>query len=373
MISFELTEDQQMILTTAREFARNELTDIARQCDEEKRVPESILNSAWKLGLVNACIPENVGGSGIEHSALTTALICEELGYGCTSLASAIMAPSAFIQPLITFGTNEQKIKYLPFYTGEKFVAAAAALQESQFTFDPSDMRTKAAHVRNEWVINGEKRLVPFGKTAEHFLVLAKTGAQTGDQGLSGIDAFIVPSDITGLTIDDENERTMGLNPLQFSRLTLNDVVVSSAARLGGQNGIDGRALLNSIRIANSALCVGLSKAVTEYSIPYAKERVAFGEPIAKKQAIAFMLSEMYTETESMRWMVWKAACQLDQGTDATKATTLARHYTNKNTMQIADNGVQIFGGHGFIRDLPLEMWFRNARTLTVIEGLAAA
>ncbi len=369
MISFELTKEQELILKSAREFAAGELRDIARDCDEENQIPQKTLDKAWELGLGNAAVPEEYGGIGMQRSALTTALICEELGYGCASLASAIMAPSAFIQPLIDFGTEDQKKNYLPLYAGEKFTAAAMALHEPQFTFDPSDLRTSAQKKGDDWIINGEKRLVPFGDTAGHFLVIARTGGT----GFCGIEAFVLARDAAGLNIAGENEKTMGLQPLPFSRLTLDNVAVADADRLGGDQGINGRSLINSVRIGNSALCVGLSKAVLDYSIPYAKERVAFGEPIAKKQAIAFMLADMHTEIESMRWMVWKAASQLDQHIDATKATTLAQHYVNKNAIQIADNGVQVFGGHGFIRDLPLEMWFRNARTLTVMEGTVAA
>jgi alkylation response protein AidB-like acyl-CoA dehydrogenase len=329
-----------------------------------------LLNKAWELGLANAAVPEAYEGIGMERSAMTNVLICEELGYGCVSLASAIMAPAGFIQPIIDFGTDAQKKTYLPGYAGEKFVPAAMALHEPHFTFDPANMRTTAEKKGGDWVINGAKRIVPFGSTAHHFLVVAKTGKTIG---LTSLDAFIVPRDAKGLTISGENEPTMGLKPLPSAKITLENVTVPNAQRLGEDQGIDGKRLINSVRIANAALCVGQSKAVVDYCIPYAKDRIAFGEPIAKKQAIAFMLANMYTETEAMRWMVWKAASQLDQGVDATKATTLAQHYTNKNTIVIADNGVQIFGGHGYIRDFPLEMWLRNARTLTVMEGTSAA
>ncbi len=370
MISFELTKEQDLILKTAKEFAAGELRDIARDCDEESDAPKKMLNKAWELGLANAAVPEEYGGIGIKRSAVTNVLVCEELGYGCASLAAAIMAPASFIQPLIDFGTDEQKKKFLPLYAGEKFEAAAMALQEPHFTFDPTDMKTTAQKKGDEWIINGIKRLVPFGNTAHHLLVIAKTGNSTG---LSNIDAFIVSSDTDGLIIEEENEKTLGLKSLPCSKITFKDVRVSNDLRLGGDKGIDGRRLINSIRVGNSAICTGLSKAVLDYSIPYAKDRVAFGEPIAQRQAIAFMLADMHTETESMRWLVWKAASQLDQNADATKAATLARHFVNKHTITIADNGVQIFGGHGYIRDYPLEMWLRNARTLTVIEGAVAS
>jgi alkylation response protein AidB-like acyl-CoA dehydrogenase len=304
------------------------------------------------------------------RSAVTTSLVCEELAYGCASIAEAIMAPTSFIHPLIDFGTEEQKKKYLPIYAGEKFEAAAMALQEPQFTFDPTDMKTTALKNGGEWVINGVKRLVPFGGTAHHFLVIARTGSETG---LSNIGAFIVPRDARGLTISKDNEKTMGLRSVPLSMLTLEDCVVSQADMLGGEKGIDGRRLINSLRIGNSAVCVGLSRAVMDYSIPYAKQRIAFDEPIAKKQIIAFYLADMCIETDTMRWMVWKAASQLEKNEDATKATTLAKHYVDKHTIKIADDGVQIFGGHGYIRDFPVEMWLRNARTLTVMEGNVAA
>lgn len=370
MITFDLNKEQQLIVKTAKEFASGEMRDIARDCDENDEIPKKMLDKAWEMGLANAAVPEAYDGIGMERSAVTSALICEELGYGCASLAAAIMAPSTFIHPIIDFGTDEQKKRYLPIYGGEKFTPAAAALHEPEFSFDVTDMKTTAERKGGQWVLNGTKRLVAFGDTAQHFLVLAKTG---GRSGLANLGAFIVPRDAAGLGIDPELEKTMGLKPLPMAKITLTDVVVPDADRLGGDKGIDGRRLINSLRIANSALCVGLSRAVLNSCVPYAKDRIAFGQPIAKKQAIAFMLSDMHTEIESMRWMIWKAASQLDQNGDATKATTLAQHYADKNTMVIADNGVQIYGGHGYIREFPLEMWMRNARTLTVIEGVVSA
>jgi len=370
MITFELTKEQDLIVKSAKEFAAGEISDISRDCDEEDNIPKKLLDKAWEVGLANAAVPEEYDGIGMDRSAVTSVLVCEELAYGCATLASAILAPTAFIHPIIDFGTGEQKKEYLPIYGGEKFEAAAMALHEPQFTFDPTDMKTVAEKKGNDWVINGTKRLVPFGSTANHFLVVARTGEGTG---LAHIDAFIVPKDAEGLSISEENEKTMGLKALPTSQLTLNDCVVSSADRLGGDAGINGRALINSVRIGNLALCVGLSKAVMDFSVPYAQDRIAFGKPIGKKQIIAFYLADMHIETESMRWMVWKAASQLEQATDATKATTLARHYVNKHSLKIADDGVQIFGGHGYIRDFPLEMWLRNARTLTVLDGAVAA
>lgn len=370
MISFELTKEQELVLNSAKEFAAKELKDLSRDRDEEGVIPKKILDKAWEIGLANAAVPESHGGIGMERSALTNAIVLEELAYGCASMATAIMAPTGFIHPLIDFGTEKQKEKYLPLYAGEKFEPAGMALHEPQFTFDVTDMKTTAIQEGDHWIINGVKRLVPFGNTARHFMVIARIKEKTG---LSNIGAFIVPHDAEGMAISDENEKTMGLRAMPTSKITFNGCRISETDRLGGEKGINGRRLINSLRVANSALCVGLCRAVMDYSIPYAKERIAFGEPIAKKQIIAFYLADMCIETDAMRWLVWKAASLLEEGLDATKASTIAKHYVDQKTVKIADDGVQIFGGHGYIRDFPLEMWLRNARMLTVMEGMVAA
>jgi alkylation response protein AidB-like acyl-CoA dehydrogenase len=370
MITFELSKEQDLIIKSSKEFASGEIKEIARDCDEEDKIPQKVLDKAWEVGLANAGIPEQYEGIGMDRSSVTNVLIGEELGYGCATLATAILAPTAFIHPIIDFGTDDQKKKYLPLYAGEKFAAAAMALQEPQKTFDPTDMKTTAVQKGSDWVINGTKRLVPFAATAKHLLVVAKTGQGTG---LSTLDAFIVPKGAKGMTVSEATERKVGLKALPCNTVTFTDCVVPAAEKLGGDKGIDGRRLINTLRVGNAALSVGVCKAVLDTCIPYVQERVSFGTPIGKKQIIAMYIAKMHKEIEAMRWMVWKAASQLDQGTDATKAATLARHWVNKCAVQIADDGVQIFGGHGYIRDFPLEMWLRNARTLTVLEGMIAA
>jgi alkylation response protein AidB-like acyl-CoA dehydrogenase len=370
MITFELSKEQQLIIKSSKEFAKGEIKDIARDCDEEDNIPKKVLDKAWEVGLANAAVPEEYEGVGMDRSAVTNVLIGEELGYGCATLASAILAPTAFIHPIIDFGTDAQKKKYLPQYAGEKFEAAGMAIHEPQHTFDPTDMKTTAIQKGSDWVINGTKRIVPFAATAKHLMVVAKSGTGTG---LSTLDAFIVPKGAAGMTIAEAPERKVGLKALPCYTVTFKDCVVPAADKLGGDKGIDGRRLINTIRVGNAALSVGLCKAVVDTCIPYVQERIAFGEPIGKKQIIAIYIAKMHKEIDAMRWLVWKAASQLDQGADATKAATLARHWVNKCAVQIADDGVQIFGGHGYIRDFPLEMWLRNARTLTVLEGMVAA
>jgi alkylation response protein AidB-like acyl-CoA dehydrogenase len=366
MISFGPTEEQELVRDTVREFAATEMTEAARAADEAGAVPDGFLETIWELGLVNGAIPEEQGGAGLERSPVTNAILLEELAAGDAGLAVAAMAPGAFIQAILDLGTDEQKSQYLPLFVSSTPHAAAVALHDHTFTFDASSLRTVAEPKGDDFQLSGAKRLVPLGDRASHFLVVARAGAK---EGIDGIDAFVVERDAPGLTISDE--QTMGLRAVPFSRIELDRVEVPASARLGGDAGLDPRRLLSSLRAATGALCVGLSRAVMDSAIPYARERVAFGQPIAQKQAIAFRLAEMRMEVDAMRWMVWKSASQLEHGLDATRSTQLAQTYTARETMKIADNGLQIFGGHGYIRDYPLEMWYRNARTLTVLEAVA--
>jgi acyl-CoA dehydrogenase len=369
MISFNPSEEQELIRDTVAEFARNEMRDVARRCDEASELPDGFLQKTWELGLVNAAIPEKFGGAGLERSAVTNAIVLEELAWGCASLASAALAPSGFVNALLDFGTDAQKQTYLPLFAGSEFHAASLALCEPQFGFDPATLRTVAETKGKGFSLSGRKCTVPLGDRASHFLVVARSSAR---EGLDALEAFIVPRDARGLTVSAENEKLLGLKPLPCASLALDNVEVPAEARLGGESGIDGRRLVNGCRVASLALALGLSRGMLEYSIPYAKERQAFGQAIAQKQTIAFMLAEMKIEVNSMRWLIWKAASRLEQGLDATREVALARTYTQREAIKIADNGLQVFGGHGYIRDYPVEMWYRNARTVTVLDTLAS-
>jgi acyl-CoA dehydrogenase len=369
MISFGPTEEQELIRETVQEFAASEIRDISRDADEAAEIPDGFLEKTWELGLVNGSIPEEYGGGGMERSPVTSVLILEELAHGCASLGAAAMAPGLFVNALLDYGTPEQKQEYLPLFTTSEVAAGSIALQEQSFAFDPARVSTIAEPKGDGFNITGVKRLVPLGDRASHFLVIARAGA---GEGMDAVEAFIVPRDASGLTIGEEAEKKLGLHALTCSALELQGVEVPASARLGGDAGIDGQRLVNSCRVASLAIALGLSRAMMEISIPYAKDRIAFGKPIAQKQAIAFKLAEMQIEVNTMRWMIWKAASYLENGLDATAPTALARAYVNRQAMKIADDGVQVFGGHGYIRDYPVEMWYRNARTVTVLDAVAS-
>ncbi|MDJ0869483.1 MAG: acyl-CoA dehydrogenase family protein [Myxococcota bacterium] len=368
MISFGPTEEQEVAREAMREYAQSAIRPLARECDEAAAIPDDFLQEVWQLGLTATQIPESYGGGGEPRSPLTNALVLEELACGDASLALAAVAPSLFALPLVEFGTEAQKQAYLPAFCGEKYVPATMALVEPGVGFDPAGVRTVAERKGDGWVLSGHKSFVPLGDRAEQFLVLARNG---GGEAWGELVAFIVPRSAEGLTVT-ETEKNLGLKALSTAGLVLERVELPAEARLGGDAAIDARRLINLSRTALGAVMVGVSRAVLEYCVPYAKDREAFDEAIAKKQAIAFRLADMHIETDSMRWLVWKAAARLEQGLDATREAHLARAYAAKQSMKIADDGVQVLGGHGFIREHPVELWYRNARTLGVLEGTAA-
>jgi alkylation response protein AidB-like acyl-CoA dehydrogenase len=368
VISFEPTEEQAVAREAMREFAEKSLRPRARECDEAEALPEGFLQEAWELGLTATHVPEAFGGFGA-RSPVTNAIVLEELAFGDAALALAATAPSLFALSVVDQGTDEQKERWLPPFVGDSFHAATLALVEPSPVFDVTKLRTIAEPKGEGFVLSGRKCFVPLGDQARHFLVLARNRSAAGE-GLAAVDAFVVPRDARGLRVGPR-EKHLGLRALPTTTLELERVEVAAADRLGGEAGIDARRLVNQSRTALAAVMLGVARAVKEYAIPYAKDRVAFDQAIAQKQAIAFMLSDMAIETEATRWLVWKAASQLEQGLDATRAAHQARAYAAEQCMKIADHGVQVLGGHGFIREHPVEMWYRNARTLGVLEGLA--
>jgi alkylation response protein AidB-like acyl-CoA dehydrogenase len=360
VISFKLSEEQEVVRDALHEFAEQAMRPIARECDETSEIPAEFLDQVAELGLVSTQVPSAFGGAGEDRSPTTNAIVLEELGWGDVTLAIAATAPAAFANALVDQGTEAQKQEYLPALCGEKYHAATLALVEPGPAFEPTLPRTLAEPKGDGFVLSGSKSFVPMADRASHFLVVARNNG--------GHDAFIVPRDAVGLTIS-EPEKNLGLKALPTGTLELERVELPASARLGGDAGCDVRRILDHGRAALAAVMVGLSRGVLEYAVPYAKDRHAFGQAIAQKQAIAFKLADMHIETEAQRWLSWKAASQLEQQLPATKACHHAHAYAAKQSVWIADEGLQVLGGHGFIREHPVEMWYRNARTLSVLEG----
>ena len=358
MLGFQPDDEQQLIRDTVAEFAREQLRPLAHEADESGIFPNAAAQQAWELGLVQSTIPEAYGGVGAESSAVTGSLICEELAWGDLSLALHILSPQLVTYPVIMLGTHEQKAQILSAYIGPHFTAGTAAIMEPRFGFDLNELTTTAAQHNGEFVLNGAKCFVPLAAEAVHLLVYAR--------GDNGIAAFLLPQDTPGLTIG-EREKNMGLKAVATYELRLDNCRVPASSQLQG----DIQPVLNRSRVALSAMAVGVARAAYEYAREYAKERRAFGTAIAQKQAIAFMLAEMAMEVDAARLLVWEAAWKIDTGADATREACLAKNYAASMVLKVADNAVQTLGGHGYIRDHPVERWLRNGRGFATFEGLA--
>jgi len=362
MISFNPTEEQQMIVSMAKQFANDEMRRMYRQCDENGTIPEGVIDTAWNMGLTSGGIPEAYGGPGGERSAITGSLIAEELAWGDLSMTMHALCPALFAYPILEMGTDAQRKKYLPLFCGEKYKAATAALIEPRFGFDPYSLSTAARLDGNEYVLSGEKCYVPLAAEADLLLVYA------AENGASR--AFVVEKGTHGLEIG-ERERNMGIKALATYEMTLRNCRVPKENRLGGEKGYDFNRVMNCSRVALSAMAVGVAKAAMEYSRDYAKERVAFGEPIGSRQAVAFMLAEMAIEIDATRLMTWEAAWGLDRKEDATKEAALAKAYADDMVLMVTDRAVQILGGHGYVREHPVELWLRNGRGFATFDGMA--
>jgi acyl-CoA dehydrogenase len=367
MIDFQLTEEQEMIRDSVGAFAREEIRPAARPADESGAIPAALVAKAWQFGFVSGSIPEKFGGGGDARSAVTGAIVAEELGFGDVSIAMHLLAPRLFAFPILEMGTEQQRAMHLKRFTAADFVPATAAVMEPRFDFDLSALQVSARRDGGGFVLNGAKCYVPIAAESDSMLVYAATDVS---RGFAGVDGFIVARGAAGVKIS-EREKNMGLKPLATYELTLENCRVGADARIGGDQGIDFSRLMSESRVAIAAMGVGVMNAAFEYARDYAKERKAFGVPIATKQAIAFMLADMAIEIDAARLLMWEAAYRLDKGGDALKESYLAKNYVAQSALKVTDNGVQVLGGHGYIREHPVEMWLRNARGFSAIEGIA--
>ena len=360
MIDFEPTEEQQLIIETVRQFAANEVRPRARPCDESSSLPRELLEKAHELGLVANALPTAFGGGG-ERSAITGALVAEELAWGDLSLALAILSPALAAFPLADQGTDAQRRERLARYAGPAFRPGALALTEPRFGSDPFRPQTTARRQGDEVVLDGAKCQVPWIDGDDVVLVSAAEGERA--------QVYLVPRAASGLKV--ERERNLGLQALPTAELRLEGVRVPAAARLGGDAGADVRALVARGRVALAALGVGVARAAFEVARDYAKERQTFGAPIATRQAIAFKLADMAIEIDGARLLAWEAAWRLDRGEDALREATLAYDQVRRVALEVADGAVQVFGGHGYTREYLPEMHLRNARGFASFEALA--
>lgn len=365
MTSFDLTEDQQSFVDAVHKYSQKDLRNHLREGDESGELHKQVLDIGWSLGFVAAGIPAKYDGFADEQAAVTAALIYEELAWGDLSAAIHLLTPTLLAYPLRQYGSDNQKALFLPQLCRDSPPALTAALIEPSYQFNPHKLNTTASFNDGTYTLNGKKIYVPLADWADTILVYAK------DMETRSTQAFLVQRDNPGLSVG-EREKLMGVKALPTYPLTLSNCTLDAASRVGeDHDGLQISVLLARSNVALAALAVGVGRAALEYSTDYAKNREAFGEPIASRQSIAFMLAEMAIEIDATRLMVWEAAWRLDHGKDAVEQATLARMYGDEMVLKVADSAVQVLGGHGYIREHPVELWLRNARGFATFDGLA--
>jgi alkylation response protein AidB-like acyl-CoA dehydrogenase len=349
-----------MLTDSVRDFALRELRPAAEEADAECAAPAELLVQANELGLTMVGVPEELGGAVEQRSAVTSVLMSEALARGDMGIAVACLAPAGVSTALGLWGDADQQATYLPEFVGEDVPAAALALLEPRALFNPFQPRTRARLADGGYVLDGVKSLVPRAFDAEVFLI----AADLQDQGPA---LFIVESATSGLSV--EPEPAMGIRAAATGRLILDSVTLPTAALLADG---DPQAYAEAVALARLAWCaaaVGTGQAVLDYVIPYVKDRLAFGEPISNRQAVAFAVANIGIELEGMRLATYRAAARVDQGLPFAREVSLARRLCSERGMAIGSDGVQLLGGHGYVKEHPVERWYRDLRAAGLMEG----
>ena len=359
---FDLTPSEEQILLrdSVREFGQDRLLPAALEADSACAAPTELLAQANDLGLTMVGVPEELGGAVAERSATTTVLMSEALAQGDMGIAVACLAPAAVSTAISLWGDAHQQSTYLPEFVGSDVPAAALALMEPRPLFDPFALETTARAAGDGYVLTGVKALVPRASDAEVFVV----AAHLDDVGPS---LFIVESKTGGISI--EPDPGMGIRAAGTGRVILEDVQLPATALLGGGDAEAYAECVALARLAWCALAVGTGQAVLNYVTAYVKDRKAFGEPISNRQAVAFAVANIAIELEGLRLATYRAAARVDQGLSFSREVALARRLCADRAMAIGSEGVQLLGGHGFVKEHPVERWYRDLRAAGLIEG----
>jgi acyl-CoA dehydrogenase len=364
-IDFSLTSEQQDLENLARDFVKREMTqEVVRHYDETGEFPRPVLQKAFDLGLMNGHIPQELGGLGLH--AVDGTIIAEEIASGCTGIGTAMEANGLAQAPVILAGTPEQKKKYLAPML-EKLVFAAYGVTEPGAGSDVGGIQTKARKVGDDYVINGGKMWITNAGVADWYFLLAATDPDKGTRGLTG---FIVPRDSPGLTVG-KKEQNMGQRASDTRGITFEDVKVPKANVLGveGQGFKIAMGAFDHTRPMVASAAVGLARCAMTHAIAYAKERTAFGQPIAAFEAVSFMIADMAKYIEAARQLVRLSAWTIDQGVRNTRYAAYAKAFAADTAMRVATDAVQVFGGNGFNKEYPVEKLMRDAKIFQIYEG----
>ncbi len=358
LFDLSLDDDQLMITDSLHRLSREVLRPNACEADESGTFPARIMASTAELGLTMYAVPGEFGGVAEQQSPVTSVLIAEKLAWGDMGLALALLAPFSVAQAISQWGTGEQQSHYLPAFCEDHPPMASIALDEPTPLFDPMHPATTAIATAHGYRLNGEKAQVVMGGQCDLLLVAAVLDGKPR--------MFIVETAGRNLLITDDDG--MGLRATGAVKIFFDNTELPADALLGGDD-FDYQAFIDRAALMRCGLAVGTAQAVLDYVIPYCNDRHAFGEPISHRQSVAFMISNLAIEIDSMRLLTWRAASRAEAGLAFHREASLARLLCNEKSMEVGSNGVQLLGGHGFVKEHPVERWYRDLRSVATHHG----
>jgi len=363
-MDFHLSDEQLALQETARRFAKEEIAPKAAEYDQSGEFPREIMKKAWELGLSSTCIPPEHGGVGL--SVMDSCLATEELSWGCSGMATSIMCNDLGLMPVLVGGSEEQKAEWLGACASD-FKMISFCLSEPDAGSDVAGIQLLAEKDGDDYVLNGTKCWITNGGVADIYTVFA-----TLDRGSrhKGICAFVLPSNTPGVT-PGKKEDKMGQRASDTCVIHFDNVRVPAAQRLGqeGEGFKIAMRTLDRTRPPIGALATGIARRAMDESVAYAKERKAFGFPIAGFQAVQFMLADMAKDIEAGRLLTMQSAWMVDQGLRAAKMSSFAKCFATDTAMRVTTDAVQVFGGNGYTKEYPVEKLMRDAKLMQIYEG----
>ena len=362
-MDFKLSEEQKMLQATVRDFATSKLAPVADKLEQAQEFSLDNFKMLAELGLTGMTIPTQYGGSGA--STLSLAIALEEVANACASTCDVLIAHLLCIDPLYRYGTEEQRKKFVtPLAKGEKL--ASFAITESEAGSDVGAIQATAVKEGDSYILNGTKIFITNGNVCDIALIFANIPAL----GKRGMTAFIVEKGTPGFTAGEKYNK-VGMRGTSNSDLIFEDCRIP-VANLLGEEGQGMRICLGTLdyaRVGIAVQAIGITQAVLDKAIEYSKQRIQFGRPIGQNQAISWMLADMATQLEAARLLTYEAACLADEGVPFVKEAAMAKLYASELAMRASVQGIQIFGGYGYMMDSPMQRYFRDAKITEIYEG----
>ena len=365
MLTSSLTEEQKLIKNLASEFSEKEIKPVASEIDKNSAFPTELVRRLFDLGFMGHFVPEQYGGSGLDY--LSYVIVVEEISKACASTGTIVMVHNSLAcGPILDFGTEEQKKKYLPALSSGN-VIGCFALSEPESGSDAASIRTSAVKKDGHYVINGTKSWITNGSESGVAILFARTDKSKASRGIT---AFVIDLDTPGISLG-KSESKLGIKATSTSQLIFEDCKLPSNSVLGkeGEGFKIAMKTLDAGRMGVAAQAVGIAQASLDASVEYSKERKAFGETISSFQGVQFILADMATRIEASRLLSYKAALMKDRGEKHTKHSSMAKLYASETAMWVATKGIQVHGGNGYTTDYPVERYFRDAKITEIYEG----